>query len=110
MEGEDEFMDVANRIEKIDGVTAIYPELQGVGLAAGNEGRTGATIRAVEEDIFEANVYVFTPTGKVIELAQGSTPVDFAYRIHSKVGDTMVLTVKRNGSEKTIEITLAEQP
>ncbi len=55
VESEDEFMDTARRIEKIDGVTAIYPELQGVGLAAGNEGRTGATIRAVEEDIFEAN-------------------------------------------------------
>ena len=42
------------------------------------------------KDIFEANVYVFTPTGKVIELAQGSTPVDFAYRIHTKVGDSCV--------------------
>ena len=41
-------------------------------------------------DIFEANVYVFTPKGKVIELAQGSTPVDFAYRIHTRVGDTCV--------------------
>ena len=41
-------------------------------------------------DIFEANVYVFTPKGKVIELAQGSTPVDFAYHIHTRVGDTCV--------------------
>lgn len=39
-------------------------------------------------DIFEANVYVFTPKGKVIELPTGSTPVDFAYRIHTKIGDT----------------------
>ena len=39
-------------------------------------------------DIFEANVYVFTPNGKVIELASGSTPIDFAYRIHTKVGDS----------------------
>ena len=38
-------------------------------------------------DIFEANVYVFTPKGKVIELPQGSTPIDFAYRIHSKIGE-----------------------
>ena len=41
-------------------------------------------------DIFEANVYVFTPNGKVIELTQGSTPIDFAYRIHTKVGDSAV--------------------
>jgi len=42
------------------------------------------------QDIFEANVYVFTPNGKVIELTNGSTPVDFAYRIHTKVGDTTI--------------------
>ena len=47
-------------------------------------------IDALTKDIFEANVYVFTPTGKVIELPTGSTPVDFAYRIHTKVGDTTV--------------------
>ena len=41
-------------------------------------------------DIFEANVYVFTPKGKVIELVQGSTPVDFAYHIHTRVGDTCI--------------------
>ena len=42
------------------------------------------------KDIFEANVYVFTPNGKVIELTSGSTPIDFAYRIHTKVGDSAV--------------------
>ena len=45
-------------------------------------------MKSLTKDIFEANVYVFTPTGKVIELPAGSTPVDFAYRIHTKVGDT----------------------
>lgn len=42
----------------------------------------------LSKDIFEANVYVFTPKGKVIDLPNGSTPIDFAYRIHTKVGDT----------------------
>ena len=47
-------------------------------------------MESLTHDIFEANVYVFTPNGKVIELAQGSTPIDFAYRIHTKVGDSAV--------------------
>ena len=47
-------------------------------------------IENLTRDIFEANVYVFTPKGKVVELPSGSTPVDFAYRIHTRVGDTCV--------------------
>ncbi len=44
----------------------------------------------VNADILEDSIYVFTPRGDVVELPKGSTPVDFAYRIHSKVGDTTV--------------------
>ena len=44
----------------------------------------------LNHDIFESHIYVFTPKGKVIELPSGSTPVDFAYRIHTKVGDQCV--------------------
>lgn len=47
-------------------------------------------VKTLTKDIFEANIYVFTPKGKVIELASGSTPVDFAYHIHTKVGDSTV--------------------
>ena len=47
-------------------------------------------METLTEDIFESNVYVFTPKGKVIELPNGSTPVDFAYRIHTKIGDSTV--------------------
>ena len=39
-------------------------------------------------DIFGANVYVFTPKGKVVELPTGASPLDFAYKIHTKVGDS----------------------
>ncbi len=44
----------------------------------------------VNADILGDLIYVFTPRGDVVELPKGSTPVDFAYRIHSKVGDTTV--------------------
>jgi guanosine-3',5'-bis(diphosphate) 3'-pyrophosphohydrolase len=43
-------------------------------------------MEAVQKDIFEANVYVMTPKGRVIDLPNGSTPIDFAYRIHTDVG------------------------
>ena len=41
----------------------------------------------LKRDIFEANVYVLTPNGKIVELPNGSTPIDFAYRIHTEVGN-----------------------
>jgi GTP pyrophosphokinase len=44
-------------------------------------------MESINRDIFEANVYVFTPKGKVIDLPSGATPLDFAYRIHTKIGD-----------------------
>ena len=44
----------------------------------------------VNNNIFADNIYTYTPKGDVIELPVGSTPIDFAYRIHSKVGDTTV--------------------
>lgn len=47
-------------------------------------------VDSFKDDILKANVYVFTPKGEVIELPKDSTPVDFAYRIHSDIGNKMV--------------------
>ena len=44
----------------------------------------------MEMELLSKQVYVFTPKGDVMELPLGSTPVDFAYRIHSDIGDHMV--------------------
>jgi GTP diphosphokinase / guanosine-3',5'-bis(diphosphate) 3'-diphosphatase len=43
-------------------------------------------VDAVRVDIFQDEVFVFTPRGDVLNLPRGSTPVDFAYRIHTEVG------------------------
>ncbi len=43
-------------------------------------------VESLKTDIFEDQVYVFTPGGDVVDLPVGSTPLDFAYRIHTMVG------------------------
>ena len=45
-------------------------------------------VEAIKDDIFQEQIFVFTPKGEVKDLPVGSTPLDFAYRIHSKVGDS----------------------
>lgn len=47
-------------------------------------------IEDVKTDLFPDEVYVFTPRGQIIELPAGATPVDYAYAIHSDIGNTCV--------------------
>ena len=54
------------------------------------ENKSSEFIHAVMNDVLKDSIYVYTPKGDVIELPLGSTPIDFAYRVHSKIGDTMV--------------------
>lgn len=47
-------------------------------------------ITSIKKDILTtSSIYVYTPKGDVIEMPEGATPVDFAYKVHSEVGDTM---------------------
>ena len=47
-------------------------------------------VNSLKVDMFDDEVFVFTPKGKIVSLPAGSTPIDFAYAIHSGVGNTMV--------------------
>lgn len=55
--------------------------------------RTGNSLEFIENvkvDLFPDEVYVFTPKGEILELPQDSTPIDFAYAVHTYVGDHCV--------------------
>ena len=53
-------------------------------------------VNSVKDEILNDNIYVFTPKGDVFELPNGATPIDFAYKIHTAVGDTMVGAIVNN--------------
>ncbi|PTB90346.1 guanosine-3',5'-bis(diphosphate) 3'-diphosphatase [Pseudidiomarina aestuarii] len=47
-------------------------------------------IENVKSELFPEEIYVFTPEGRIIELPQGATPVDFAYAVHTDIGNTCI--------------------
>ena len=47
-------------------------------------------VNSLKIDMFDDEVFVFTPKGKIVSLPAGSTPIDFAYAIHSGVGNSLV--------------------
>ncbi len=61
-----------------------------VSLSGNEKGSAKEYMASLTNDIFGANVYVFTPLGKVVDLPTGATTLDFAYKIHTKVGDAAV--------------------
>ncbi len=63
-------------------------------------------IENVKTDLFPEEIYVFTPKGKIIKLPLGSTPVDFAYALHTDVGTTCVAaTIDRQFAPLSTELT-----
>lgn len=62
-------------------------------------------MKNLRTDFFEKRVFVLTPKGDVIDLPDGSTPIDFAYAVHSDIGDHMA-GVKVNGKLVPLETKL----
>lgn len=53
-------------------------------------------MESLTKDVFEANVYVMSPNGRVIDLPNGATPIDFAYYIHSEIGESCIGAIVNN--------------
>jgi GTP pyrophosphokinase len=54
-------------------------------------------LRSVSTDLFAEQVFCFTPKGEVVDLPTGSTPIDFAFRVHTRLGEQLVMA-KINGN------------
>lgn len=67
-----------------------------VGVSRDLGGDAKEYVDTLTKEIFETSVYVFTPKGNVIELPAGATPLDFAYKIHTKVGDSAIGALVNN--------------
>ena len=66
---------------------------------------TDEFIESVKQDIFHDQVFVYTPKGDIAELTAGSTPVDFAYKIHTEMGHRCI-GAKVNGRLVALDTTL----
>lgn len=53
-------------------------------------------VNSVKDEVLNNSIYCFTPKGDIIELPKGATPIDFAYKVHTKVGETMVGAIVNN--------------
>ncbi len=53
-------------------------------------------VNSVKDEVLNNNIYCFTPKGDVMELPRGATPLDFAYKIHTRVGETTVGAIVNN--------------
>ena len=47
-------------------------------------------VNQVKKELFNTTIYVYTPHGDIVELPKGSTAIDFAYKLHTEIGNTMV--------------------
>lgn len=67
-----------------------------------NTNNSDEFLENIKGDLFESEIYVFTPKGDVKELPEGSTPIDFAYSVHTDVGSRIV-AARINGKIVTLK-------
>lgn len=65
-------------------------------------GDNQAFVSQVKQELFSDNIYTYTPKGDIIQLPKGSTPIDFAYEIHSDLGNNIVKAIV-NDEEVSVE-------
>ena len=53
-------------------------------------------VNSVKNEVLNNNIYCFTPMGDILELPKGATPIDFAYKVHTRIGETMVGALVNN--------------
>jgi GTP pyrophosphokinase len=66
---------------------------------------TAEFIESVKQDIFQDQVFVYTPKGEIVELTAGSTPIDFGYKIHTNLGHRCI-GAKVNGRLISLDTSL----
>ncbi len=80
-------MKVSRKSDGPKGVTKVPPWLAELAEAHTEVAGSEEFVEGLKEDFFSHRVFVFTPQGDVIDLPAQSTPIDFAYAIHSDLGD-----------------------
>lgn len=80
-------LNISKKEEGAPGVTKIPPWLTELAEAHTEIAGSEEFVEGLREDFFSHRVFVFTPQGDVIDLPAESTPIDFAYAIHSDLGD-----------------------
>jgi GTP pyrophosphokinase len=84
-----EEISLANRMK--DWEAPEEPQAPGASRPDGDSADSRLFLENIRQELLGKFIYVFTPQGKVIELPKGSTPLDFAFRIHSSVGEHCLL-------------------
>jgi len=88
----DESVDELNITNDIPHLEKIPKWISNIGKLSTSEQKNGVGSEftdAIKQDFFSNRIFVFTPNGDVVDLPVGATPIDFAYTIHSEIGNHM---------------------